>query len=136
MSISASLIIAVACITLFFYLRSLLINLLFKYMDRIASMPVMKWIPFGELRYAYFDNSGFWAQMMLLALMKGKAIEARLMEGFEGEGIENPTYEKLQFRAHTMEMYEFRLNYRPRRKRKIKLMDREWFDRDPVLQPV
>jgi|GEM_PF-5912315 hypothetical protein len=117
-------------------LYKLLLVIVIKYLDRVAKMPLMKWMPFYDICYEHFDNSEFWTRIMLLALMRRAAIEARLMEGFEDEGIENPTFGELQFHSNTMDIYEFRLTYRPRRKRKIKLTSREWFEPELVPIPV
>ncbi|HQU09935.1 MAG TPA: hypothetical protein PLV25_08255, partial [Opitutales bacterium] len=73
-------VVAIACIAFFFYFRSLL----FKYMDRVGVMPLMKWMSFDEIRRRHFDDSEFWTQIMLLALLKQTVIEGRPLEGFEG----------------------------------------------------
>lgn len=125
----------IVCIFLL-YLMVLLHKMVFKYVDRVASMPLMKWMPFYEICRNYFDDSEFWAQMILLALMKGKAIEARPQEGFEDECIEDPAFRDLQYQIESLTMYEFRLTYRPRRKRRPRLLSGEWFEKEPALQPV
>jgi hypothetical protein len=100
-------------------------------------MPLMMWMPFNDIRNEYFDNSTLWAQLIILTLMKIEVMEARLMDEFEDEGedIINPTYEKIM-RVGTVGIYEFRLIYRPRRKKKINLNSRSWFEQEPELQPI
>ena len=117
-------------------LYRLLLSILIKYLDRVAMVPLMRWLPFYIVCWQYFDNSDVWAKTILLVLMKTGAIEAREMEDLGDEEVESSTYNGLLFHSNTMEIYEFRLKYHPRRKRKIKLMSRDWFEPEPVPIPV